>query len=242
MISKTDTNRTAVVCLFVMAVSAHGCATAPVGVPQLDTSELTDDGLARVTDARVDAAYMKPDADLARYTAVIVDPVSVAYKRPPKPNASRLESLRGRESNFPLTPEQMQNFQNMFQWAVTEALTENNGFRLTSVAGPDVLRVHAELIDLIVKVPTEQGVGREYVFVDSLGEVTLIGELRDSESGEILARAVDRQVHRSAPGRLEYSNPVSNAADARRLFRRWADLLRARLDALKSMPVQKPTP
>ena len=220
---------------------ASGCSTAPpVGPPKLDTTTLTDDGLAPVVNARVDAAYMKPDADLARYTAVMVDPVSVAYKRTPRPNANQLRGLRGGETNFPLSPEQMHNIKTLFQVTVIEALTADDGYRLATAPGPDVLRVHAQLIDLIVKVPTERGPGREYVFADSLGEVTLIGELFDSESGEILARAVDREVHQSAAGRLEYSTPVHNRAEAKRVFTRWANLLRDRLDALRSAPAGNP--
>ncbi len=219
---------------------AAGCATEPVGPPRLDISALTDDGLAPVVNARVDAAYMKPDADLGRYTAVMVDPVSVAYKRTPRPNANELRGFRGAESNFPLSPQQMQNVKTLFQETVVQALTRDGGYRLATEAGPEVLRVHAELIDLVVKVPTETGPGREYVFADSLGEVTLIGELYDSESGEILARAVDREVHRSIPGRLEYSTPVHNRAEAKRVFTHWADLLRDRLDALKSAQAGTP--
>jgi hypothetical protein len=55
-------------------------------------------------------------------------------------------------------------------------------------------------------------------------------EVFDSVSGDILGRAADRQVVRSTGGRLSWSNSVSNQAEARRMFGRWADRFRAFLD------------
>ena len=73
-----------------------------------------------------------------------------------------------------------------------EALTEDDGYRIADDPAPEVLRISAGLLDLIVRVPTQRASGRERTFVASYGEVTLIVEARDSESGEILARAAER--------------------------------------------------
>jgi hypothetical protein len=48
-------------------------------------------------------------------------------------------------------------------------------------------------MDLVVKIPTERAGGRDQSYTVSYAEVTLIVELRDSESGEILARVADRR-------------------------------------------------
>lgn len=55
-------------------------------------------------------------------------------------------------------------------------------------------------------------------------------ELYDSVSGEILARIVDRRRMGDYGGTMRWSSSVSNRADASRLFKRWADMLRKGLD------------
>ncbi len=70
----------------------------------------------------------------------------------------------------------------------------------------------------------------------SYGVVTLIVEARDSESGEILARAAERSD--LTPGGNRDLVQVSSTfvrADARRLFWHYAGLLRERLDELRNV-------
>jgi hypothetical protein len=64
----------------------------------------------------------------------------------------------------------------------------------------------------------------------SAGAATLYLELYDSVSGDIIGRAADRQAIRSASDGISWRNRATNSADARRMFRRWANLLRSFLD------------
>jgi hypothetical protein len=61
--------------------------------------------------------------------------------------------------------------------------------------------------------------------------MTLVVELRDSETGTLLARAVDTQTGRGA-GMWTIANRVTNTADARRAIGVWASALRRGLDEL----------
>jgi hypothetical protein len=49
--------------------------------------------------------------------------------------------------------------------------------------------------------------------------------LLDADSGDLLGRAADRQVARHAGGSMSWNNRVTNTAEARRMFGRWADKL-----------------
>jgi hypothetical protein len=62
--------------------------------------------------------------------------------------------------------------------------------------------------------------------------MTLVLELYDSASNEILARAIDRRRARNV-GNIRWATSVSNRAAARRILRRWADLLVGRLDEVR---------
>ena len=66
-------------------------------------------------------------------------------------------------------------------------------------------------------------------YTSRTGEMTLVLELLDATTGEMLVRIVDRQ--RSTDTHyLQWSNSVTNQAEARRFLKRWADKLRAGLD------------
>jgi hypothetical protein len=171
--------------------------------------------------------------DLKPYTRFMLDPVEVAYQK--DPGNRRQTGVAGADDNFALTPRQMENLRGGFQEAVVKALTENDGYELTTEPGPDVLRISASLVDLVVRVPTDR-MGRQRSFTRSYGLVSVILELRDSESGEILARAGDRRdPTRDTTSSLAEVSPVFVRADTERLFRYWANLLRERLDALRGI-------
>ena len=57
------------------------------------------------------------------------------------------------------------------------------------------------------------------------GQMALVAELRDSETGDLLARAVDTQRGRTT-GSMQFTNNVTNTADARRAIGIWAGALR----------------
>jgi hypothetical protein len=119
----------------------------------------------------------------------------------------------------------METLKSIFQEAVVEALTKDDGYELTTEPGPDVLQITTALIDLVVSVPTEQ-LGRQRTFTRSYGLVSLILELSDSETGEILARAGDRRdPTRDTSASLAEVSPTFIRADVRRLFEHWANLM-----------------
>ncbi len=217
-------------------VVAAGCASTPPATLQTGPeAEVTVDGLVRVDNAVVPVAYEKPGMDLTPYTRFMLDPVEVAYQK--DPGDRRRSAGAGPAANYALSPSQMQTLKDVFREAVVEALTKDDGYELTTEPGPDVLRISAALIDLIVSIPTQQtGVGDE-VYTRSYGEVSLVLELRDSQSGDILARAADRRDPTRPTGGVDYARVsttfVRSAVKA--MFVHWAELLRESLDAIRAM-------
>jgi hypothetical protein len=73
-------------------------------------------------------------------------------------------------------------------------------------------------------------IGRGNIYLSSVGQATLVLELRDSETNAILARSIDRRAAEPVGGTFTDSNRVTNAAEVRRLIRYWARRLREGLD------------
>jgi hypothetical protein len=92
-------------------------------------------------------------------------------------------------------------------------------------AGEGVLDVTPFIVNLVITAPGTMTPGHS-TFTANAGQMTLVAELRDSESGQILARVVDNQRDRST-GNLRLATTVSNLGAARPIIARWASILRS---------------
>ena len=199
------------------------CAGAVVADELPETSP---DGLQLVKRKDLDVLYVRPGASLSSYTKVMIDPVEVAFSKEWKPSSMDVTAKDREEIRTGLAEE----FRDVF----TKELQEKGGYQIVTEAGPDVLRVTAGIIDLYITAPdTDRVSPQSRSFVFSAGQMTLVGELRDSESGAILARVADRKGGRDST-RMTWATGTSNRAEARRALAQWADILRDALDRAKS--------
>ena len=113
--------------------------------------------------------------------------------------------------------------------AFLDELGKSEKYTLVNESGPDVLLVRGALLDVVSYVPPEP-IGRGSIYLSRVGEATLVLEVRDSITEAILVRTVDRRAAEAMGGWLQESNRVTNTSEVRRLAKRWASLLRTRLD------------
>lgn len=193
-----------------------------------DTPDIRFDGLVPVPDAKMAMAYYDPDADFSFFTKVLILDPAVAFRS----NWQR-DQNRNRARN--ISSSDMDRIKRdvaaLFKQVFAERLAANDGYEIVEEAGDDVLIIRPAIIDLDVTAPDTRSTGRTRNFTASAGAATMYMELFDSVSGDIIGRAADRSVIRSTGGRVSWTNSVTNTAEARRMFGRWADQLRAFLDA-----------
>jgi hypothetical protein len=75
--------------------------------------------------------------------------------------------------------------------------------------------------------------GRTTTYTTEAGEATLVLEARDSRTGLLMGRILDRRETRSTAG-MQMSTSVSNKSDFRALFRQWAGIAVKGIDELKA--------
>lgn len=215
---------TLIVSLLGVAVLSGCAATAP-------QSKVEWDGLVREPHPRLGAVFVRPGAaeDMGAFRSVLLDPVEVSF-------ASDFESGRrsgggARRLNAGDLAAIRRDLADLFLQVFREELAAG-GYNLVDEPGPETLRVSAAIVDLFITAPdAAQPVGRSRTYAANSGRMTLVLELRDSVTGEILARAIDGQSARRT-GMLTLTNRVTNTADARRALRVWAQALREGLDEL----------
>lgn len=212
------------------AMLVGGCASSSSSQSQAEW-----DGLVRQENPRLSAVFVRPGAmeDMAAFRNVMLDPVYVSF-------ASDFESGRrsgsvARRLNADDMAAIRQNVADMFHQIFREELAAG-GYALVEEAGPETLRVSAAIVDLFISAPAAaEGAGRTRTYTANSGRMTLVAELRDSVTGEILARAVDGRSGRNT-GLWTVTNRVTNTADARRAIRVWARALRDALDEMYGRP------
>jgi hypothetical protein len=183
------------------------------------------DGLEQRPSRNVDLLYVRPDASLAGYKRVLLQPLQVAFDKNWDPNRSRVGANRLTESDFERIKKALAE-----EFAkVSESELAKGGYVLVKEPGDDVLTVQPFVIDLYIAAPDKQTAGRSRTYTADPGHMTLVAELRDSETNQILARVVDKQ-RASTAGVYQLTTSVTNMGAARQIIARWASALRNALD------------
>ena len=199
------------------------CASEPT-IQTGPDAEISFDGLHRVDNSVFRFVWVEPEIDLSRYTKILPGPAEFRYR------AVRATGQRSSANEFPISDENRAKFEAIVSEIFDEELSNSRFFAITDVPGPDTLVVVGALDDIVSRVPP-QPTGRGDIWISSVGEATLILEVIDSTSGEVLARAVDRRAAEPAGRTGVRSTTVSSTGEVRRLARRWATQLRNGLDS-----------
>ncbi len=202
------------------------CASAPPTLQTGPGAEVTFDGLVRVDNSAFERAWVDPTIDLAGYSKIMAGGARFEYRAVRDVESARRSSA----TEFPISEQGKQRLQADAEEIFLEELAKSRHFELVSEPGPDVLLIRGAMLDIVSRVPPDI-VGRGEIYIDRVGEATLVLELVDSMSDETLARAAERGAAQSAGRTGMRSSTVTARAESRRLFRRWAVKLREGLDA-----------
>lgn len=204
-----------------VALVVAGCATTQRGMTEWD-------GLVRQPNTRLDAVFLKPDAEIPAYANIILAPASVQFARNWDPNRG------GRSNSRRLDTADVVAIKDNLAATLAEIFREEltaGGYQVVTEPGPDTLLVIPAIIDLYMTAPETMSPGRTRTYTANSGRMTLVLEIRDSVTGETLARVVDGRSGRTS-GVMTVTNRATNTADARRAIRIWAQALRNGLDSL----------
>jgi hypothetical protein len=182
------------------------------------------DGLVRVPHQRLDHVYIRPGVDLSEYRRIKLSPVEVAFDKQWEREQQRGTHRLGKEDFERIRTTLAQEFRRIF----VDELNQH-GYQVVEEDADDVLLVNPMIVNLRITAPDTMSSGRVRSYVASAGQMTLVAELRDSTTRELLARAVDTQQARER-GRFELATRVSNLGAAREIIKKWAVVLRTGLD------------
>ena len=210
--------------LVVLASVVAGCsAQAPVGESTIRVDDVRPSGflsdysiLRTGEEGEAALVYRNPDADLSRYNAVFIEPVTLWLS-----NDSSLNDVDADER---------QKLADEFYAEIVKAL--EGDFAITAQPGPGTMRIRVALTDAQASSPVLDTVStyvpqarllQSVVALGSdtagfVGEASAEAEVRDSETGVLLVAGVDRRAGTKALG----DNTFDAWADVRRAFSAWS--------------------
>jgi hypothetical protein len=191
----------------------------------------TEEGLVKVQTKAVNALYRRPGATLSGYNKLLLHPVEVQFAKNWNPQGGGSALYRMNKVDREKIKSQLaQGFADI----VKQELETAGGYPLVSEPAEDVLEVRAAIVNLYITAPDVKSAGRDRVYTTDAGQMTLVIQVHDSVTGELLARAYDRRS--ASRGLWTWTNSVTNSADARRIITGWAKALRSALDASRASP------
>ena len=208
------------------------CESTSPTIQSSTNAEVTYDGLVRVDNSVLDAVWIRPGIDLSKYDQLMLVGAGIRYRSVPETNRLRMTNA----TEFPLDQRQRRLIEESVQKVFREELAKSQRFEIVQQPSSRVLALTGALIDVVSFVPPRRA-GRTSYYLSQLGAATLVLELSDSMSGQVLARAIDGRgidVQFQNPGGV---NPVSNRFELEQELDRWADVIRNGLESLASTPI-----
>lgn len=190
----------------------------------------SDDGLQQKRVKGFDLVYVRPGAPLSGYRKVLINPVSVAFRRDWERRAAIPTGTRIPSSDA------LRIKDDLARVVHDEVVRElgKSGYTLVSAPGDDVLEINVRVAELYLNAPDIQTATPSRSYTMSFGEMTLIAELRDSTSGATVMRILDRTMGRDL-GILRLTTRVENAAEVGLAASAWARVLRRELDLARDI-------
>ena len=215
-----------VYCTFIVAAVLVGCASEPTKkILDVNTSGFLSDYsiLRQGSEGEAALVYWDENANFSAYDKIIIDPVTIWL--------AKGSALNG------VSPEERTQLANEFHAAVHHALSED--FQIVDQPGPGTMRVRVALTDAQKSNPTMDTIStyipqaRLISTIATLGsdtaafvgEASAEGEVRDTQTGKLLAAGVDRRAGSKSLG----DDTFDAWGDVRQAFEAWAKQFSANL-------------
>jgi hypothetical protein len=206
------------------------CLISMTAVRAADTTPPPD---LKARNTKLTLTWLRPEPSLAPFTKVMLAPTSFGY-RDVKP-VSGLYGADSSRNEFPVPEEDRARLEKDVQEVFRRDVGSHKHYALADQAGPGVLVVKTSVLDYVSRIPPEPP-GRSRVYLDTVGDGTLLFEIADGATGETLARATDRRTAAPAPMKNNFgalrSSPPLTENEIRRLADRWGRAMADRLDQL----------
>ena len=211
-------------CTLTAILAVVGCANNPPAE--------SPDGLELVPSKSFTEVYAKRDVTLTGYDQIGIVPCEVSFRN----NWLRDQNSNRVQLNNRVTQDDVDRIEDALGAECDKyfrgAMAEPPPYTVVEEFGPDesVLVLLPSIVDLDVSAPDTMSPGINRTYTTEAGRMTLVLEGYDGNSSEVLFRAIDRRRSTDYGTTLQWTNGVTNKAEADRILKSWSKKLREALD------------
>lgn len=205
-------------------VTLAACTTPPAGTT-------TDDGLVLQTDSRFDELYLRPGTSLESFSNYGLETCEVSFRK----NWRRDQNQQRPDVTSKVSQENADDIRASISTQCDKylraAFSDEPTINIVKTidSAQNVLVLRPSVVDLNIHAPDTDAPGINRSYTRSFGEMTLVLEMTDAATGQVVARAVEkRRGHDRAF--LQPTNRLTNKFETDRILRHWSKQVRASLD------------
>ncbi len=167
--------------------------------------------------------WVRPDVDWKKYNKIMFGKGEFEWRdvgpaRKYRTNTYRSSSKR----EFGVLPEDQAKFEAIVAEVFDEEMNKSKKFDIVTEAGPGTLYIEGALLDIVSHVPPEF-VGSNELYISKIGTVTLVFEIFDAETEEVIAYVEERRTITPPGGnRIDEFSMPSNSVTQLNDIKRWA--------------------
>jgi hypothetical protein len=182
---------------------------------------------------RVKAAFKEtwvhPDADFTRFNKLFLWKARFEYRDVGPAQGSRSTTTSSRNQEFGISDTDREKFEEIVREAFVKGVQRAKNFELSNEIGPNTLIMRGAVLDIVSLVPPETA-GRSDIYLASVGEATLVLELLDADTGDVVAVVSERRAM-GRPGGMDSMTMPTNSVTILSEIRRWAQSAGSKLGA-----------
>ncbi|MEH6590652.1 MAG: DUF3313 family protein [Halioglobus sp.] len=179
--------------------------------------------------------WVNPAVDFTQYDKILLGEAEFDFRDvgPGQKYRSSMRSVNSK-SEFGILEADQEKFKNVVAEAFVKELSKSKKYDIVTESGANTILLEAAVLDIVSHVPPET-IGRGDIYLSSVASVTLVLELMDSETGQVIAYIEERRkIEPPGGGRIDSftmpANSVTVWADIGRWARSSASRLRSSLE------------
>ena len=177
--------------------------------------------------------WVHPDADFTQYDKLYLWEALFEFRDVGPARRTSMTMMSTRKREFGISDADREKFEEVVSEAFVKGVERAKKFELVNEVGPNTIIMRGGALDIISRVPPDI-VGHSEIYLSNIGEATLVLELLDAETGDVLAVVAERRAMQSGSGSIDqFSIPTSSVtviAEVKRWARRAGAKLGSELD------------
>jgi Protein of unknown function (DUF3313) len=174
--------------------------------------------------------WVNPSVDFTQYDKILLGEAEFEFRDvgPAKKYRSTMRTSSSKQE-YGILEEDRQKFKDVVGEAFVKELSKSKKYEIVTDASPGTILLEGAVLDIVSHVPPEM-VGRSEIYLSSVATVTLVLELHDAVSGEVLAYVEERRrIEPPGGGRIDSFTMPANSVTIWSDIGRWARSSASRL-------------